>query len=255
MSVRSHERSASSVLAALVDGSSERAVERVTGVSRPSISKLALRLGAGAVHLHNVQARDLSCSIIENDEIWSYVGKKQARVDPAKDGPDVGEAYTFVGLAMPSRYVVAWKVGKRDQATADAFVADLRSRLVVMPAMTSDGFAPYVSAIGNELRPWRRLCADESRTTALAQLEGPITATSPRAIPSSPRKPSMVRPISDRATTAHIERHNGTMRHQIGRMRRLCYAFSPKIIEHHKRSRRALPRPLQPVLDTRARCA
>jgi hypothetical protein len=147
MSVRSTAKRIQ-VLAALVDGNSERAVERVTGVSRPSISKLAMRLGAGAVHLHNVQARDLSCSLIEADEIWSYIGKKQARVDPAKDGPDVGEAYTFVGLAMPSRYVVSWTVGKRDQTTADAFVADLRSRLVVMPAMTSDGFAPYISAVG-----------------------------------------------------------------------------------------------------------
>ncbi len=36
-----------------------------------------------------------------------------------------------------------------------------------------------------------------------------------------------------RASTSYIERNNGTMRHHIGRMRRLCLAFS-KRIEHHR---------------------
>jgi hypothetical protein len=35
------------------------------------------------------------------------------------------------------------------------------------------------------------------------------------------------------ATTAHAERNNGTMRHKIGRMRRLVYAFS-KRLKHHR---------------------
>jgi hypothetical protein len=39
-------------------------------------------------------------------------------------------------------------------------------------------------------------------------------------------------PDLDRATTAHIERQNGTMRHFIGRMRRLVYAFSKKLENH-----------------------
>jgi hypothetical protein len=39
-------------------------------------------------------------------------------------------------------------------------------------------------------------------------------------------------PDMKRATTAHMERNNGTMRHHIGRMRRLCYAFS-KSPAHH----------------------
>jgi hypothetical protein len=35
------------------------------------------------------------------------------------------------------------------------------------------------------------------------------------------------------ASTSYIERNNGTMRHKIGRIRRLCYAFS-KSPEHHR---------------------
>ena len=40
-------------------------------------------------------------------------------------------------------------------------------------------------------------------------------------------------PDMDHTSTAYIERNNGTMRHHIDRMRRLCYAFSKKI-EHHR---------------------
>lgn len=86
--------------------------------------------------------RDLSCALIEMDEVWSYVGKKQARVTE-KDGPDVGDAYTFVALDQASRLVIAYHVGKRDQENTDAFIADLRSRLLVMPALFSDGFPAY----------------------------------------------------------------------------------------------------------------
>src|SRR6185503_147802 len=82
------------VLAALVDGNSERAAERMTGVERKTIRRFALRLGTAAQSLHNTMADDLSCSVIENDEVWSYVKKKQSRVTPAEEAAGLGEAYT-----------------------------------------------------------------------------------------------------------------------------------------------------------------
>ena len=85
------------VLAALVEGNSERAIERMTGVQQKTIGRLAMTLGQGAVNLHNRFARELYFSLVTVDEIWSYIGKKQSRVTP-KDGPDVGEAYTSVAL-------------------------------------------------------------------------------------------------------------------------------------------------------------
>ena len=140
------------VLAALVEGNSERAVSRMTDVNPRTIAKISMELGQGAINLHNQMARELQCSLVTVDEIWSYVGKKQARVTP-KDGPDVGEAYTFVALDSSSRFVIGWYVGKRNEESAKAFMNDVRARLVVMPAMTSDGFAPYVNAIGAAFGP------------------------------------------------------------------------------------------------------
>jgi hypothetical protein len=92
------------VLAALVDGNSERAVERMCEVNRLTISRLGLAFGRGAQRVHDALVRDLSCSVVEVDEIWSYVGKKEARVK-GSDPAGVGEAYTFVALDAGSRLV------------------------------------------------------------------------------------------------------------------------------------------------------
>lgn len=220
------------LLAALVDGNSERAAARLSGVDRETVSRYAMIFGTAARHLHNTMAHDLIAPIIEQDEVWSYVGKKQARVTPEEHAAGYGEAYTFVGLAMPSRYVITWTTGKRDGITTDIFTADLRARVAVMPAMTSDGFAPYVSAVGKHFGP-----GVDYAQTVKHYTKGGRRDDDHRYEP--PRNPFMTKhvvfgaPDLDAATTAHMERHNGTMRHFIGRMRRLVLAFS-KSPEHHR---------------------
>jgi IS1 family transposase len=220
------------VLAALVEGNSERAISRMTDVNPRTIAKISLDLGQGAINLHNRLARELHCSLVTVDEIWSYVGKKQARVTP-KDGPDVGEAYTFVALDSSSRFVIGWHVGKRDQASTDIFINDIRARLVVMPAMTSDGFAPYISAIGASFGPG----IDYAQTIKNYGSKGRRESGSDHRY-EPPRDPFITKktiygaPNLDKASTAYVERNNGTMRHHIGRMRRLCLAFSKKIENH-----------------------
>lgn len=220
------------VLAALCDGNSIRAVERMTGVHRDTIMRFGLSLGEGAVNLHNRLAQGLSCSLVQVDEIWSYVQKKQARVTE-KDGPDVGEAYTFVALDSSSRFVIGWHVGKRDQASTDAFIQDIRARLVVMPAMTSDGFAPYISAVGASFGK----SIDYAQTIKNYGSKGRREGGSDHRY-EPPRQPFITKktvygaPNLDTASTAYVERNNGTMRHHIGRMRRLCLAFSKKLPNH-----------------------
>jgi hypothetical protein len=77
------------VLAGLVEGNSERGVERYTervglSVTRKTIGRFALTLGTAAQHLHNSMAFNLRTEDIEQDEVWSYVKKKQARCTPAE---------------------------------------------------------------------------------------------------------------------------------------------------------------------------
>ncbi|XYH97986.1 transposase [Sorangium sp. So ce1128] len=218
------------VLAGLVDGNSERGVERMTGASLKTIRSLALRLGDGAQRLHDRVVRDLHISAIQVDEIWSFIKKKQARVTE-NDPPEVGEAYTFVALDTNSRLVISFLVGRRDEASTQAFIRDLRSRLVVMPAMTSDGFAPYVSAIGLNFG-----ASIDYGQTIKNYTKGKRRDDDHRYEP--PREPFLTKkviygaPDLDRASTAYVERQNLTMRHHVGRIRRLCLAFSKKLKNH-----------------------
>jgi IS1 family transposase len=219
------------VFAALVDGNSTRAVERMTDVHQRTIRRFGLTLGAGAERFHNARVRDLRSSLIAVDEIWSYVQKKQARVTP-DDAPGVGEAYTFVGIDTLSRLAISWCVGKRTQETANAFMSDLRSRLAVMPQITSDGFAPYVAAVGAEFGP----SVDFAQTVKNYRSSGrrdDHRYEPPRGIDFITKRAVYGAPNMDVASTALVERLNGTTRHFVGRMRRLSYAFS-KTIEGHK---------------------
>ncbi|MRG97661.1 transposase [Polyangium spumosum] len=218
------------VLAALVDGNSERAVERMTDVDRKTVRRLALTFGQGALNLHNALARDLRCSLIQCDEIWSYVGKKQARVTE-EDGPDVGEAYTFTALDASSRFVIGWYVGKRDEQSAREFMTDVRARLVVMPMVATDGFAPYVAAVGASFGPGVDYAVMSKNYTSKRRRDDDHRYEPPRD-PFITKKPIFGAPDMGKVSTAYVERQNATMRHTIGRLRRLCYAFSKKAENH-----------------------
>lgn len=68
------------VLAAMVEGNSTRSTERMTGVHRDTIMRLVNRTGENCITIMNRRMRNLSSRLIQADEIWTYVGKKEKRV-------------------------------------------------------------------------------------------------------------------------------------------------------------------------------
>ena len=59
-----------SVIAALTEGCSIRATERLTNTHRDSIMRLGVCVGEGCERLHDRMMRDLQVPILEFDEIW-----------------------------------------------------------------------------------------------------------------------------------------------------------------------------------------
>lgn len=219
------------ILAALVEGNSERAVERLTGANRETVGRLALAFGEGAQRLHDRMARDLSCTQIVADEAWSFCQVKEARVRP--DHPaGSGEAYVFVALDKTSRFVITWHVGKRDGASTNTFTADLRARLLVMPTIVTDGFVPYVSAVGAEFGPAVDMAQTVKNYRSKGRRDDDHRYEPPRGIDFITKKTVFGAPDLETASTAYVERNNGTMRSKIGRMRRLVYAFSKRLPNH-----------------------
>ena len=76
------------VIKGLVEGSSIRSIERMTGVHRDTIMRLMISVGNTCERIMDTSMRNLTCKDIEVDEVWSYVGKKQRHVGP-NDNPNM----------------------------------------------------------------------------------------------------------------------------------------------------------------------
>ena len=134
------------VIAALTEGMSIRATERLTGIHRDTIMRLAARVGRGCAELHDRVMVGVRPGRIEMDETWSYFGKKQRRVRPGDDA-SLGDQYVFVGLAATTKANISYRVGKRDRENTHAFLADLRERVLGAPEISSDGWPSYTEAV------------------------------------------------------------------------------------------------------------
>src|ERR1700726_552648 len=100
---------------------------------------------------HGRKIQNLSVRDVELDEVWSWIGKKQKRVRPEED-QNLGDCYVFVAIERHSKLVLNIAMGKRDQATTDVFVEGIRQATPRTPfQITTDGFAPYRSAVTTTL--------------------------------------------------------------------------------------------------------
>src|SRR5260370_22931606 len=71
------------VISALAEGSSIRSIERMTGINRNTIMNLGVRVGQGCWALLDAKMRGLTCHLLQFDEIWGFIGKKQKHISYA----------------------------------------------------------------------------------------------------------------------------------------------------------------------------
>jgi hypothetical protein len=98
------------------------------GVSKNTVVKLLVDIGKACEGLMDHTMRNLPCRRLQVDEIWSFVGAKDANVTPEHDGV-AGSIWTWFALDAETKLIPPWLVGSRDVFAAQQFMDDLASRL------------------------------------------------------------------------------------------------------------------------------
>src|SRR5215207_1955038 len=123
-----HERAR--ILHLLCEGNSIRAVTRLTGASKTTVTKLVVDAGQACAWYQDRVFHNLNCKRVQVDEIWCFVGAKAKNADPEKkEAGEAGDVWLWIATDADTKLVPSWLVGGRDSEYPMAFMDDLASRL------------------------------------------------------------------------------------------------------------------------------
>jgi transposase-like protein/IS1 family transposase len=221
---------ASKVLAMMLEGTSIRAISRLTDIDKNTIMSLLVSAGERAQAMFNSRVRAIPARFVQADEVWGFCHTKESRL--RKDAPEEwGHSYLWVALDAETKMVLTYHTGKRSAEDAYQFISELADRVHGYFQLTTDGYGAYLKPIEDLL--WSR--TDYAQLVKVFQTPtnaGPDwygTGTILKQVPTEVHGMPDPRKIS----TSFVERWNLGLRMHLRRFTRLTNAHSKKL-ENHK---------------------
>ncbi len=219
------------IIKALTEGCSIRSVERMTGVHRDTIMRLLVRTGDHCMTIMEDTIRDVPANIIECDEVWTYVQKKDHQIIKSRyDGKrDIGSQFVAVAMDRETKLVIAHQVGKCFPELALGIIEVIRERVTGKPTILTDGWDAYFDAVsavfGRDGVHFGQLVKVVREGKRRVVREG----YAPGKVVSCKKYPIYGDPQRAGISTSLIERQNWTLRTHMRRLTRMSNGFSRKL--------------------------
>jgi transposase-like protein len=136
----------------LAEGMSIRATARILEIDKDTVCQWVPRLGQHCLRMMAYYFHDLHITECQLDELWTFVYKKEAHLDPVDRVLGLyGDAWVWIAFAPECKLVLAWVVGKRTLREAKQLIKDLKTSLDEhLRFFTSDNLPHYADALLDE---------------------------------------------------------------------------------------------------------